>query len=59
MRLFNLANPELSTCQSDLTPDGVLLGMMDEIGRLDSASLRFLELVYQALLEASRQDDQQ
>ena len=57
MRLFNPAITELSTDQSDLTPDDVILRMIDGVGKLDSASWRFLHLFYRALLEeASRQD---
>ena len=57
MRLFNLATTDLSTHQSDLTADDVILRMIDGARKLDSASLHFLELVYCALLEeASRQD---
>jgi hypothetical protein len=57
MRLFNLATTDLSTHQSDLTADDVILRMIDGAAKLDSASLHFLELVYCALLEeASRQD---
>jgi hypothetical protein len=57
MRDFNLATTELSTHQSDIRADTVILRMIDGAGKLDSASLHFLELVYCALLqEASRQD---
>ena len=57
MRLFNPAITELSTDQSDLTPDDVILRMIDGAGKLDSASWHFLDLVYCALLEeASRQN---
>ena len=55
--LITLPTPQVSTRPSDLTPDDVILRMIDGVGKLDSASWHFLDLVYCALLEeASRQN---
>ena len=55
--LITLPTPQVSTRPSGLTADELILLMIDGAGKLDSASVAFLELVYRALLEeACRRD---